>query len=221
MRDKIIRISLFFVYILIFYSVGSALIKNDTEKGTLLIYFMEERVGYEEYTWEADERGYTLTVKGKLTKPIPMEIERLSIRVNRDFIPYQYIFRGSVSGFNQRLSCAITDGQVESTLMVAGHEQSSSIEIRRDAFLLPNPIFSPYIVLTKKYRCLLEEKTDLSAYLVPELEIPFSLEPDAEDPCMLLMDMGGVEINLKTDGQGNLTFLQIPSRKLRVTLNEQ
>jgi hypothetical protein len=218
MNKKIPYTSVFILFLLIFCSISLAFQKGDTEKGTLSIYFMEERVGYEEYVWKADEGGYTLTVKGKMTKPIPLEIERLMIRLDRDFIPYQFFFRGSVSGLDQEISSSIVDGQVESTIQVAGQEQKSTAQIRRDAFLLPNPIFSPYLVLTKKYNCTLEEKVELSAYIIPQLETPFSLEPDEDNSCYLLMDMGGVEIELNTDSQGKLTFLHIPSRKLQVFL---
>jgi hypothetical protein len=218
MSKKKPHVSVVILFLLLFFSISIAFQKSGTEKGTLSVYFMEERVGYEEYVWEVDERGFTLTVKGKMTKPIPMEIETLMIRLDRDFIPYQFFFRGSVSGLDQEISSSIADGHVESTIQVAGQEQKSTAQIRRDAFLLPNPIFSPYLVLTKKYNCSLEEKVELAAYIIPQLETPFSLEPDEDNSCYLLMDMGGVEIELNTDIQGRMTFLHIPSRKLQVFL---
>ena len=73
----------------------------DSEAGTLSIYFMQEQVGYEEYSWEEDDTGFTLMLRGRMTKPIAIEIERLVIRVDKNFIPERYTFEGRVSGVKQ------------------------------------------------------------------------------------------------------------------------
>lgn len=83
-------------------------------------------------------------------------------------------------------------------------------------FLLPNPIFSPYLVLTKKYRCDLEERIELSAYIIPQLEVPFSLVSQEGVPCLLMLELGGIKIELQTDGQGDLKAILIPAQKLEV-----
>lgn len=63
----------------------------------------------------------------------------------------------------------------------------------------------------------MEEKKYLSAYIIPQLEIPFTLEPSEEDPCLLLMQINGIQIELETNEYGQLKILQIPSSNLRVT----
>jgi len=186
------------------------------EKGSLAIYFMGEMVGYEEYTLQLSENGYWLTVKGKMTKPIALEIETLDLHVDRNFIPLRFHFKGLVSGVRQEIISSISDGQVENTIKVKGEEEKNSVRIKRDAFLLPNPIYSPFIFLTKKFRCSLQEKTKLSAYIIPQFEALFTLEPREEDPCWLIMNLTEMEYWLETDSEGTLKTLCIPSRNLKI-----
>jgi hypothetical protein len=151
-----------------------------------------------------------------MTKPIPMVIDKLTIRLDKAFIPSQYYFQGSVSGVRQEVLSVINEGQVENVLLVAGQEQKTEFKIRRDAFLLPNPVYSPYMVLTKKFPCSLVEKTEFSAYVIPHFESAFTLEPSEESPCLLVMDMSGTEIRIGMDDQGKLVSIEIPLKNLEV-----
>lgn len=209
-----------FVFSLIFsiviFTLFSLSAKETTEKGAFSIYFMDEKVGYEEYTWEEDANGYHLSVKGRMTKPADMEIEELDIRLDKNFIASSFHFKGSVNGVQQEVSSTISDGEVENRIMVAGQESQSTVNIRRDAFLLPNPIFSPYLVLTKKFMCALEEEIELSAYIIPQLENPFTLSPVDGEPCSLIMLLSGIRIELQTDDEGNLIAFSVPAQRLEV-----
>ena len=187
-----------------------------SETGTLSIYFMEEQVGYEEYFWEEDNTGFTLTVRGRMTKPIAIEIERLVIRVDKSYIPERYTFKGQVSGVNQDIQSFFSEGKVVNTKQVAGQERTETVDIKRDAVLLPNPVFSPYMVLTKKFRCGLQETTEISAYIIPQMEILSTLGPKQDFPCRLVLRMGTTEIEIGTDEEGVLNSLDISSQNLRV-----
>ena len=203
---------------LLAYSIFSLSAQDTTlsEKGVFDISFMGEKVGYEEYTWQSTETGYLLTVRGRMTKPIPMVIDKLTIRLDKAFIPSQYYFEGSVSGVRQAVLTVINEGQVENVVLVAGQEQKTEVKIKRDAFLLPNPVYSPYMVLTKKFPCSLQEKAECSAYIIPHFESSFSLEPSEENPCLLIMDMGGTEIRIRMDKSGELLSLEVPLKNLKV-----
>jgi hypothetical protein len=187
-----------------------------TETGTLAIYFMQEHVGYEEYAWDEDETGFTLTVKGRMTKPVALEIESLVIRMDKSFIPLQYRFKGQVSGVPQDIQSVFKEGAAKNTQRMAGQERTITAEIKRDAILLPNPIFSPYMVLTKKYRCGLQETTNISAYIIPQMELPGTLEPGQDSPCHLLLHLGPADIEIVTDEDGVLAELAISSQSLKV-----
>jgi hypothetical protein len=57
----------------------------------------------------------------------------------------------------------------------------------------------------------------LSAYFIPQLETPFTLEPSEEDPCLLLLQINGIQMELETNEYGQLKILQIPAQNLKVT----
>jgi hypothetical protein len=216
MGRKFIVIFIVFILVLLFFSISIKANLEEAEKGTLSIYFMQEQVGYEEYAWEEEEYGYTLTVRGRMTKPIAIEIDELVINLDKSFIPRQYLFRGKVSGVDREVRSILSEGKVVNITKVAGQEQSEAVSIRRDAFLLPNPVFSPYMVLTKKYRCNLQEKMDVSAYIIPQMEVQATLEPKKDDPCRLIMRLAANEIELETNEEGTLNTMDIPSQSLRV-----
>lgn len=205
----------------IFFFIASSFqspdqILSPPEKGVFDIVFMGEKVGYEEYTWQPIESGYVLTIRGRLTKPIPMVIDKITLRLDESFIATQYIFEGSVSGVRQEILSVIDGGRGNNVILVAGQEQKADITIKRDAFLLPNAVYSPYMVLTKKFRCSLQERIELSAYIIPQLETSFFLAPSEEIPCRLTMEMGESETLLETDNEGKLMSLHIPLKNLQV-----
>jgi len=193
--------------------------ESASEQGLLSIYFRDEKVGYEEYIWTSYAEGYTLQVRGRIDKPVPLILDKLIIRLNKNFIPIEYYFKGTISGFEQEISSSIEDGFVDNRIYIAGQEQKASVRIKRDAFLLPNSIFSPYMVLSKKYVCSLEEKIDLSAYIIPQLEELFSLEPAEDSACSLIIQFNTTFIELETDRTGSLKALFIPSQKIKVIHN--
>ncbi|MGB3861562.1 MAG: hypothetical protein WA915_05735 [Candidatus Aminicenantaceae bacterium] len=190
--------------------------QEESEEGIFDVFFMGEKVGYEEYIWESKEQEYLLTVRGRMTKPIPMVIEKLTIRLDKSFIASQYYFKGSVSGVEQEILSVINEGTVENIILVAGQEQKREVEIRRDALLLPNAVYSPYIVLTKRFPCTLQEKTELSVYFIPQVETPVTVVPSEFNPCHFILEMSGSEIHVGTDEDGNLNSLEIPLKNLRV-----
>lgn len=194
---------------------------DSVEKGYLSIYLRNEKVGYEEYTWTAAEDGFILSVHGKTTKPVPIDIEHLTIRMDPEFIPSFFHFKGSLMNVPQEVTSTIVEGAVGNKIFVAGEEQSIPVQVRRDAFLLPNPMFAPYLAVTKKFRCSLTEPVELSAYIIPQLEMPFTLGPEEESPCTLVMHLGMTEMILETDETGLLLSLTIPSQHLKVVLEER
>lgn len=204
---------IFFAFCLLLYAQP----EGSTEEGTYSIFFMDQKVGYEEYSWQANEAGYILSVKGRMSKPVRMEIKRLYIWMNKSFIATRFEFKGSISGVSQEISSNLAGGRVENVIRVAGQEQQNVVKIKRDAFLLPNPVFSPYMVITKKFGCSVKAPLELSAYVIPQMESPFTLEQDEETACTLIMKLGPTQVELVTDETGILKAVNIPSQNLRVT----
>ncbi|MDH4217621.1 MAG: hypothetical protein OEY18_02875 [Candidatus Aminicenantes bacterium] len=216
MSKRLIFFLIIALFVISFFSINSKASRVETEKGTLSIYFMQEQVGYEEYSWEEKDYGYTLTVHGRMTKPVAIEIDELVIHLDRSFIPLGFLFKWRVSGVDQEVRSIISEGEVVSVKKVAGQEQTETVNIKRDAFLLPNPVFSPYMVLTKKFRCGLQEKLEISAYIIPQMEVPATLEPEEGAPCRLIMRSSTTQIELETNDNGVLDTIDIPSQNLRV-----
>ncbi len=190
--------------------------QEEYERGTFSIYFMDEKVGYEEFTWRRDASGILLTVQGRITKPVLMSIDELVIRLDGSFIPTAFRFKGSVGGVEQDVESELREGEVRNSIRVPGQEQSQAVSIRRDAFLLPNPIFSPYMVISKKFRCSLTAPQELSAYIIPQVETEFTLSPKENEPCTLILEMGTTQIELITDENGQMLELSIPLQRLRI-----
>jgi hypothetical protein len=204
----------FLVFILSFLFLASS--QEKEEEGVLYIYFREEKVGFEEFSWRSDELGYTLKASGQMTKPVPLEISQLVLHLDKSYIPWKYYFKGSVRGVGREITSTFSEGDVKNIIRVSGREREAEAKIKRDAFLLPNAIFSPYLVLTKRFQCSLEERIELSAYIIPQLELPFTLETKEDSPCCLIMQLGGREIEIETDEEGKLKSIVIPSQRLRV-----
>ena len=217
-RNVALALIVFFIASFIRLQAGPP--AKTTEKGTFSIYFMNEKVGFEEYSWTENDRGFELSVEGRMTKPLRLEIEKMTIRLDKSYIPIYFYLKGSMSGVTQEITSVISEGQVENKIRVSGQEQKNTVEIRRDAFLLPNPVFSAYMAITKKLRCWQGDPLDLSAYIIPQTEIPFSLFPHAEEACVLLMQLGASQIELRTDENGTLRSVNIPTQKLRVVLDQ-
>ena len=213
-RKALVFVPIFLFGLSVFFPVWGE--QKEHEEGVFDIFFMGEKVGYEEYIWESKEGEYLLTVRGRMTKPIPMNIEKLTIRLDESFIASQYYFKGSVSGVEQEVLSVINEGDVENVILVRGQEQKSEAKIRRDALLLPNAIYSPYLVLTKRFPCTLQEKTELSAYFIPQVETTVTVEASEFNPCHFILEMAGSEIHVGTDEEGNLNSLEIPLKNLRV-----
>jgi len=191
-----------------------------SERGTLSIYFREAKVGYEEYVWTEDAEGYELSVTGRMTGPMRLEIEQLSLRLDRSFIARSFSFKGTVNGVDQEVESTLREGAVTNRIKVAGQTMDSTASVRRDALLLPNPVFSPYLVLAKKYGCGLQEPVEIAAYIIPQIEVSGRIEPKAGLPCTLALILGGVEITLAADEEGRLKSLLIPGQGIRVAGQE-
>ncbi|MBN2199172.1 MAG: hypothetical protein JW747_04910 [Candidatus Aminicenantes bacterium] len=191
-----------------------------SERGTLAIYFREAKIGYEEYVWTEDAEGYELSVTGRMSGPMTLEIERLRLRMDRDFIARTFFFKGTVNGVPQEIESTLREGAVTNRIKVAGQVMDSTASVRRDALLLPNPIFSPYLVVAKKFGCGLQAPAEIAAYIIPQVEVAGRVEPKAGSPCALVLTLGGVEIALAADEEGRLTSLLIPGQGIRVAVEE-
>ncbi len=203
-------------FLCIHSNAGAPPVQEEYERGTFSIYFMDEKVGYEEFIWRRDASGILLSVEGRITKPVLMSIDELTIRLDNSFIATAFRFKGSVGGVEQDVESELREGEVSTTIRASGQEQLQTVSVRRDAFLLPNPIFSPYMVISKKYHCSLTESLAMASYIIPQIETEFTLSSKDDQPCTLVLEMGATQIELITDESGQMLELSIPLQRLRV-----
>lgn len=213
----ILMLTIAFIILFFLFVLGQPL--GERESSRLSIYFQGEQVGFEDFSWRQEGETYILEGEGRLTKPVPMTIERLRIVVDLAYIPQRFEFKGIVSGVEQEVESVLNEGEVTNRIKAAGQEQTLTQTIKRDSFLLPNPIFAPYLILAKKFRCQLpaqEDPQEISIYVIPQVEIQGTIQPDEADPCTLNIHVGSTEIRLTTNSHGELVSLSIPSQRLEV-----
>ena len=212
-KAVIIVVILFLVFTFLFCQEQENISQSNSKK-KLFLYFMGEEAGYEEYEWIEQADKFILSVKGEMNKPISLVTELMTIEVDKEFNPLRFYFKGKVRGVNQEIETTVTKGEVRNKIKAAGQTRELTSKISSDALILPNGIFSPYVVLAKKAKNLGKEKMILPAYIVPQIEVTVIVEPDREIASLFHLNLAGVKIELLTDEQGFVKSLSIPSQSM-------
>ena len=214
MSKKLILIIILTILILLFLvTIILPKVKN-SEKGKLLIYFMGEEAGFEEYEWIEGENEYILKIKGKMTKPVSLITRKMEIIVDKNFKPKSLIWKVIAQGVSQEIRTTIDNGKARSKISIAGQIQTFTTNISPNSLFLPNLVFSPYIILTKQIKCDLKWIKTFPAYIVDKIiEVRVRIEPKKEVPCEYNLNLAGqVNLEILTDNNGNLKSLKIPSQ---------
>ncbi len=178
----------------------------------IFFYFMGEDVGYEEYEWLEQTDRYILSARGEMRKPISLIVEQMTLELDKEFKPLRFYFKGKVRGMVQEIETTISQGEVKNKILAGEQTRETTANISPDALILPNGIFAPYVVLAKRAMRLEQEKATFRAYVVPQLEVSVSVEPDTANPLFFHLNLVGVKIELLTDKDGFLKSLSIPSQ---------
>ncbi len=183
-------------------------------KKKLFLYFFGEAAGYEEYEWVENPDGFVLRATGELKKPVSLVTEQLTIQLDKELRPLKFHFKGTVNGVSQEIETTVTEGEARNKLSAASQTREIVSKVSPDTLFLPNGIFSPYVVLAEKIKKASGEKMTLPAYIVPQVEIKLSAEPDKENPHLFHLNLTGVKIELLTDEQRFLKSLSIPAQNI-------
>ena len=214
MSKKLILIIIMIILILLFLvTTISPKVKNSKE-GKLLIYFMGEEAGFEEYEWIEAENEYILKIKGKMTKPVLFITRKMEIIVDKNFKPKRLIWKIIAQGVSQEIKTTIDNGKARNRISIAGQIQTFTTNISSNSLFLPNLVFSPYLILTRQIRCDLKWIKTFPAYIVDKIiEVRLRIEPKKEVPCEYKLNLAGqVNLEISTDNNGNLKSLKIPSQ---------
>ena len=197
----VILIILFLLFTFLLCQEPEDLPRSSSNK--LFLYFMGEEAGYEEYEWIEQEDRYILRARGEVTKPASLITELLLIELDKEFKPLSFHFKGKVRGMEQEIISTISEGEVKNTLRAGEQKRETTSKISSDALILPNSFFSPYLVLARKAASI-KEKTTFKAYIVPQMELNLTVEPDSENPRLLHVNLVGIKIDVLTDAHGFL-----------------
>ncbi len=205
----VILVILFLLFTFLLCQEPEDLPRSDSK--ILYLYFMGEEAGYEEYEWIEQEDSYILRARGEVTKPASLITELMLIEMDKEFKPLSFHFKGKVRGVEQEVISTISEGEVKNTLRAGEQKRETTSKISSDALILPNSFFSPYLVLARKAAGL-KEKMTFKAYIVPQMELNLTVEPDSENSRLLHINLVGVKIDVLTDSQGFLEMVSVPGQ---------
>lgn len=208
----ILIVILFFIFTFLLPREPKKISQSDMKK-KLFVYFMGEEAGYEEYEWTEMADRYVLSISGELKSPISLITEQLTIEVDKEFRPLRFYFKGTVRGVAQEINTMIAEGEAKSTIIAGERKAEMSPKISPDALILPNGIFSPYFLVAKKIKGL-AEKIEIPAFIVPQMEVTLSAEPDKENAHLFHLHLAGIKIELLTDEQGFVKSVSIPAQNI-------
>lgn len=178
----------------------------------IFLYFMGEEAGYEEYEWLEQTDRYILSARGEMRKPISLIVEQMTLELDKEFKPLRFYLKGEVRGIVQEIETTISQGEVKNKILAGDQKRETTANISPDALILPNGIFAPYVILAKRAMRLGQEKATFRAYVIPQLEVSASVEPDMANPLFFHLNLAGVKIELLTDKEGFLKSISIPSQ---------
>ncbi len=207
------KIILFIITLSAIFIFLSSQVPSSAKK-KLYLYFMGEEAGAEEYEWIENPDGFLLRASGELKKPLSLITEQLTIELDKELRPLKFHFKGTVNGVSQEIETTVTEGEARNKLTAPGQTREMTSKVSADTLFLPNGIFSPYVVLAEKIKKASGEKLTFPAYIVPQVEIRLSAEPDKENPRLFHLNLMGVKIELLTDEQRFLKSLSIPAQNI-------
>jgi fermentation-respiration switch protein FrsA (DUF1100 family) len=205
----VIIVILFLLFTFLLCQEPEDLPRSDSQK--LYLYFMGEEAGFEEYEWIEQEDRYILRVRGELTKPASLITELMLIEMDKEFKPLSFHFKGKVRGMEQEIESTISQGEVKNMIRAGGQKKEMTSKISSDALILPNSFFSPYLVLARKAAGL-KEKMTFRAYVVPQMELNLTVEPDSDNSRLLHVNLVGVKIDVLTDEERFLEKVSVPGQ---------
>ena len=205
----VILVILFLLFTFLLCQEPEDLPRSDSKK--LYLYFMGEEAGYEEYEWIEQEDRYILQARGELTKPASLITELMRIEMDKEFKPLSFHFKGKVRGMEQEIMSTVSQGEVKNIIRAGEQKREMTSKISSDALILPNSFFSPYLVLARKAAGL-REKMTFKAYIVPQMEVNLTVEPDSKNPRLLHLNLVGVKIDVLTDDEGFMEKVSVPGQ---------
>lgn len=189
-------------------------------KGVFRVFFGSQEAGQESYELVQTGEGFRLTASGKLSRPVEFETRNLLIQTDTRGRARKFEFKGSVRGIEQEVTAEISDRSAENRIRAAGQVVAKSDPVHVGTFLLPNLLFSPYVLVAHFLESGKEghPEGELHAYVPPQAEIPFSLtrNPEKKRLDLWLRNAASPEVHVvvELDERGAVKGVHIPSASL-------
>jgi alpha/beta superfamily hydrolase len=197
------------------------------QSGKFIIYSGEKETGFENYSIS------TFEGKIRLTDQAQFKVMEMGFTVNMDLVldtllfPQSLNMDGKVRKEAYKVSTEFSEGKAISHTTKDKDTSTTEVPIHRDALILPNGLFYPYTFLVKRYDFEKGGKQEFFGYIVPQVEMPISVEDKGKEKVdfetgsfeleKLLVSLGGaLGVNLWLDEKKDLIKLSIPLQGIEV-----
>lgn len=205
----------------------SLLSQTFDQSGKLIIYYGEKEAGFENYSISTSEG------KIRLTDQAQFKVTEIDFIVNLDLIldtllsPQSLSMDGKVGLEAYEVSTEFSEGKAINHLTKDKDTSTAEVTIHDDALILPNGLFYPYAFLLKTYDFGTGGQQEFFGYIVPQMEIPISVEDKGKEEVdfkagsfelrRFLVSLGGaLGVNVWVDENKELIKLSIPMQGIEV-----
>jgi len=199
------------------------------ESGKFIIYYGEKETGFENYSISISDGKIGLKDQAQLRVMEMDFIVNMDLILDTLFSPESLNMDGKVHGEAYQVSTEFSEGKAINHITKDGDTDTSTTEvlIHEDALMLPNGLFYPYTLLVKRYDFEKRGKQEFYGYIVPQVEMPISVEDKGMEKAdfdigsfeleRLLVNIGGaLGVNLWLDEKKELIKLSIPLQGIEV-----
>lgn len=206
------------------YGFGEKQKSSDPTTVTFHIRIGTADQGTEGYKIVHSQDGYLLTSTVNLRKYGEPIFSEQQLGLAPDWSPLQYTLKTTIAQ-NQRTSQAsIANGKVTMHSESGAEVKDKTIDLQSPSLIFDNVVPSQFQVLVKQYNALHVQQTVQFQFLVPQVLGQFTgtLKPAGADTGTLgdhkvalkkyVLETRGLELEIWTDGQGQLMRVYLPAR---------
>ncbi len=195
--------------------------------GRLIIYYGEKKTGFETYSVSASEGKIRLKDHAQFKIMETDFVISMHLVSNTLLFPESLAMGGEVGGERYRVSTKFLEGKAINRTTRDGDTSTAVVSIHKNAVILPYGLFYPYTFLVKRYDFEKGGKQEFFGYIVPQTEVPVSLEYKGREKVdfesgslelerLLASLRGALGVNLWLDETKELTKLSIPLQGIEV-----
>jgi dienelactone hydrolase len=203
---------------------------QNVQEGKAIIYFSSDTAGEETYKITATDDGYVMEAHGKMTRPVLVVTESMTIGWNKNFQPQSFRYKGQVGPAEQEIVTEFKGEQAKSTVSYPGNKLNLETRIHPDTVVAPNGVFAALAVLDRRYDFTKEDETQLVYWFgVPQQEVVATLDYKGREELSLnkgtvtldhvVLRIAHLEFDVFFDATKKLALLSNPMQGFEVYYN--